>query len=72
MLKWYICKENDFIWEGYNGADLLYRIYYVGCFVGWCWEDVLNRKGGECYDTEEEAMAAVEKHYAEQLKLESC
>lgn len=71
MLNWYICKDNDFVWEGYDdNNNLLYKIYYVSFAVGWTWEDVLHQKGGECYDTEEETMAAVKKHYAERLKQE--
>lgn len=69
MLKWHICKNNDLVWEGYDDGDLLYRVFYVSA-VGWCWEDVPNWEGGESYDTEEEAMAAVEKHYAKRLEQE--
>jgi hypothetical protein len=69
MLKWYICKNNDLVWEGYDDGDLRYRIYYVSA-VGWCWEDVPCWEGGESYDTEEEAMEAAEKHYAKRLEQE--
>lgn len=69
MLKWYICKNNDLVWEGYDDGDLRYRVYYVSA-VGWCWEDVPCWEGGEACDTEEEAMAAAEAHYAERLKME--
>lgn len=69
MLKWYICKNNDLVWEGYDDGDLRYRVYYVSA-VGWCWEDVPCWEGGESCDTEEEAMAAAEAHYAERLEKE--
>lgn len=69
MLKWYICKNNDLVWEGYDDGDLRYRVFYVSA-VGWCWEDVPNWEGGESYDTEEEAMTAAEKHYAKRLEQE--
>ena len=69
MLKWYICKNNDLVWEGYDDGDLRYRIYYARA-VGWCWEDVPCWEGGESYDTEEEAMTAAEEHYAKRLEQE--
>lgn len=69
MLEWHICKNNDLVWEGYDDGNLRYRIYYVSA-VGWCWEDVPCWEGGESYDTEEEAMAAAEKHYAKRLEQE--
>jgi hypothetical protein len=69
MLKWYICKNNDLVWEGYDDGDLRYRVFYVSA-VGWCWEDVPNWEGGEAYDFEEEAMEAAERHYAHRLEQE--
>lgn len=69
MLKWYICKNNDLVWEGYDDGDLRYRVYYVSA-VGWCWEDVPEWEGEEACDTKEEAMTAAEAHYAKRLKME--
>ena len=62
MLKWYICKNNDLVWEGCDDGDLRYRVYYVSA-VGWCWEDVPEWEGEDGYETAEAAMAAAEKDY---------
>ena len=67
MLKWYICKNNPNVWEGYCDGDLLYRVFLGH---GWEWEDVPAWEGGYDYDTEEEAMTAAEAHFAERLERE--
>lgn len=69
MLKWYVCKKNSLVWEGYDDGNLRYRIYYTNS-TGWCWEDVPCWEGVEGYETEEEAMTAAEKHYAKRLEQE--
>lgn len=69
MLKWYICKNNALVWEGYDDGDLRYRVYYADA-TGWCWEDVPCWEGGEDYETEAEAMTAAEAHYRERLEQE--
>ena len=69
MLKWYICKNNNLVWEGYDDGDLRYRVYYTDA-AGWCWEDVPEWEGGEDYDTEDEAMTAAEAHYRKRLEQE--
>ena len=67
MLKWYICKNNAKVWEGYDDGDLLYRVLLEP--EGWTWESISEMEGMYGYDTEDEAMLAAEADYAFKLAM---